>query len=79
MHACAYTHVHAHILTYTHTPIHREREEERGGREEGRNRQFHLKAEIETLSLLNVQVFGPKKIFKIAQRSYMERDKGEGR
>lgn len=47
MHACAYMHA-------THTL-------ERGGGGEGRNKQFHLEAEIETLSLLNVQVFVPKK------------------
>lgn len=50
------------IHACTHACIHTG--EGGGGRKrgEGRNRQFHLEAEIETLSLLNVQVFVPKKI-----------------
>lgn len=43
-------------------------------RGEGRNKQFHLEAEIETLSLLNVQVFMPKKKIRLHRE-----DKGEGR
>lgn len=65
-------HVHT-CMPCTHTCTHTGR-----GGGEGRNKQFHLEAEIETLSLLNVQVFMPKKN-KIAQRRYMEKDKGEGR
>lgn len=73
---CIHAHARTHIHTHTLTGGGGRRGE--GGKEEGRNRQFHLEAEIETLSLLNVQAFVPKKN-KIAQRSYMEKDKGEGR